>query len=95
MTDIACCGEAVPAAIAAKVKAEREAIIKGEKKVFMGPLSDQGGKEQVPAGKDIADSGLWTMKWYVPGVVTSNYSVDESDRKFRSLSSSLAVRLKT
>lgn len=72
MTDIACCGDAVPAAVISKVRAEREAIIKGDKKVFMGPLSDQSGKEQVPAGKDIADSGLWTMKWYVPGVVTSN-----------------------
>jgi basic membrane protein A and related proteins len=71
ITDIACCGAAVPDDVKKKILAAREALIKGERKVFAGPLSDTSGKEQVPAGKDIADAQLWTMKWYVPGVIAS------------------------
>jgi basic membrane lipoprotein Med (substrate-binding protein (PBP1-ABC) superfamily) len=68
-TDIACCGEAVPAEIAAKVMAERDAIIAG-KHVFTGPISDTTGAERVAAGATLGDGDLWKMDWYVPGVIT-------------------------
>jgi basic membrane lipoprotein Med (substrate-binding protein (PBP1-ABC) superfamily) len=68
-TDVACCNAAVPKEAAAKIKEEREAIIKG-KQVFAGPLLDQDGKERVQAGQVLDDPSLWKMDWYVKGVIS-------------------------
>ena len=67
--DIACCGDAVPKEVVAKVMAERDAIMKG-KNIFTGPIKDVTGTERVAAGKVIEDGALWKMDWYVPGVIT-------------------------
>jgi basic membrane protein A len=67
-TDIACCGPAVPKADVDKIMAERAAIIAG-KQVYAGPLSDQDGKERVPAGGVLSDADLWKMDWYIKGVI--------------------------
>jgi basic membrane lipoprotein Med (substrate-binding protein (PBP1-ABC) superfamily) len=67
-TDIAL-SKTLPKDVTAKIMAEREAIIKG-KQVYAGPLSDNTGKERVPAGKVLSDADLWKMDWYVPGVIT-------------------------
>ncbi|MEJ6785144.1 BMP family ABC transporter substrate-binding protein [Aminobacter sp. Piv2-1] len=69
-TDISCCGPGVPADAAAKIQAERQAIIDGTKKVYAGPLKDRDGKERIPAGAVLNDADLWAMDWYVPGVVS-------------------------
>jgi basic membrane lipoprotein Med (substrate-binding protein (PBP1-ABC) superfamily) len=61
--------KSLPKDIAAKVMAEREAIIKG-KQIFTGPIVDTTGKERVPAGQVLSDADLWKMDWYVPGVIT-------------------------
>jgi basic membrane lipoprotein Med (substrate-binding protein (PBP1-ABC) superfamily) len=68
-TDIVCCGDAVPADAAEKIKAERQAIVDG-KHVFAGPLSDRDGKERVAAGAVLDDAALWQMDWYVDGVIS-------------------------
>jgi basic membrane lipoprotein Med (substrate-binding protein (PBP1-ABC) superfamily) len=68
-TDIACCGNAVPAESANKIKTERDAVING-KHVFTGPLSDRDGKERVAAGSSVSDTDLWKMDWFVKGVVS-------------------------
>ncbi len=68
-TDIACCGPAVPKEAAAKVMAERDAIMKG-KHVYAGPLADREGKQRVAAGQVLSDADLWKMDWYVKGVIT-------------------------
>jgi hypothetical protein len=68
-TDIACCGPAVPKEQAAKVMAERDALMKG-KHVYAGPLVDREGKERVAAGQVLSDADLWKMDWYVKGVIT-------------------------
>lgn len=62
-------GSIVPKDIAAKVMAEREALIKG-KQIFAGPIVDTSGKERVAAGQVLSDADLWKMDWYVPGVIT-------------------------
>lgn len=67
--DIVCCGDAVPADIAAKVMAERDAIIAG-KHIYAGPLSDRDGKEKVAAGAVLDDGALWGMDWFVAGVIS-------------------------
>ena len=67
-TDIALT-KLVPKKIAARVMAERAAILHG-KKIFVGPISDNTGKVRIPAGKSISDAELWNMNWFVPGVIT-------------------------
>lgn len=68
-TDIACCGPTVPKDVAAKVMAERDAIIKG-KLIFAGPITDREGKVHVAAGQSVGDADLWKMDWFVKGVIT-------------------------
>ena len=65
--DIAGFGPAVPKDKAAKIMAERDAIMKG-KQIYAGPLSDREGKERVAAGSVLSDADLWKMDWYVKGV---------------------------
>ena len=67
-TDIVCCGDKVPADLAAKVEAERQAIIDG-KHVFAGPIFDQDGNERVAAGEAPSDGDMWSMDYLVEGVV--------------------------
>ncbi len=68
-TDIACCGPAVSKADAARIMAERSAVMKG-KQIYAGPLADETGKERVPAGGVLSDADLWKMDWYVKGVIS-------------------------
>ncbi|MBN8746031.1 Purine-binding protein [Xylophilus ampelinus] len=67
-TDIAL-GAVLPKELAARVMAERDALMKG-RQVYAGPLKDRDGKERVPAGAVLSDADLWKMDWFVPGVVT-------------------------
>ena len=67
-TDIACCGPAVSKEAAAKIMAERDALMKG-KQVYAGPMTDRDGKERVPTGAVLSDADLWKMDWFVKGVV--------------------------
>lgn len=67
-TDVACCGDAVPADIAAKIESERAAFANG-KHVFEGPLYDQEGTLRVEEGEVPSDGDLWGMDWLLQGVV--------------------------
>lgn len=69
-TDIACCGPAVPEDVKKKIMDERQAIIDGTKQVYAGPLKDRDGKERVAAGAVLSDGDLWSMDWFVPGVIS-------------------------
>jgi simple sugar transport system substrate-binding protein len=40
----------------------------GKNKIFVGPLSDQGGKIQVAATQAIDDAGLLSMRWLLEGI---------------------------
>jgi simple sugar transport system substrate-binding protein len=53
------------AAAADKVKAD---IIAGTLHPFTGPIKDQKGKLQVPAGQHATDEQMLKMDWWVPGV---------------------------
>jgi simple sugar transport system substrate-binding protein len=53
------------AALAASTVAE---ITSGKNKVFVGPITDQGGAIKVPAGSTLDDAGLASMQWLVQGV---------------------------
>ena len=66
--DIACCGDAVPADIVAKIEEGKKAIANGLH-VFQGPLYDQEGTLRVKEGEVPSDGDLWGMDWLLQGVV--------------------------
>lgn len=62
-------GPMVPESVRNQVEAKKEEIIAGKAEVFAGPIKDQNGKLQVPAGKVPTDEELLNMKYFVHGVV--------------------------
>jgi basic membrane protein A len=60
--------KAIPADLVAMVEKNKQAIIKGELNPFTGPIKDNTGKEQVPAGKALSESELRGLRWYVDNV---------------------------
>lgn len=68
-TDIACCGDAVSEDAEKAVMEERQALIDG-KHVFAGPLSDREDNLRVPEGEVLSDGDLWSMDWFVEGVIS-------------------------
>jgi len=68
-TDIACCGKAVSEEDETKIMAQRDELLKGEKLIYAGPLSDRDGNEKVAAGESLSDGDLWSMDWFVTGVI--------------------------
>ncbi len=63
-------GDKISAADTQKIMAVREALLKGEKIIYSGPISDRDGKERVAAGKSLSDPELWKMDWFVKGVTS-------------------------
>jgi basic membrane protein A and related proteins len=43
-------------------------ITSGKQKIFVGPLTDQSGKVQVPAGQGMDDGALSSLQWLVEGI---------------------------
>jgi basic membrane lipoprotein Med (substrate-binding protein (PBP1-ABC) superfamily) len=60
--------EHIPAADIAKIEAVRAKIIAGTFSPWMGPITDQTGKLQEPAGSTISDDNLWNMNFLVANV---------------------------
>ena len=58
----------IPAADIAKIKAVRSEMIAGTFEPFTGPLLDQTGKVEVPAGQKITDDELWSMNYLLANV---------------------------
>ncbi|OGR34899.1 MAG: BMP family ABC transporter substrate-binding protein [Desulfovibrionales bacterium GWA2_65_9] len=71
IVDIAPFGPMVPKAVADKVLAQKAEFVKGNDKVFVGPIKDQGGKVKIPDGVKAEDKELLGMTWFVDGVVGS------------------------
>lgn len=51
------------------VKAAQDKIEAGTLNPFTGPLSDQNGEVKVPAGTTMTDDQVWSMNWFVKGVI--------------------------
>ena len=58
----------MPADVAALATATVDDIKSGKNKVFVGPISDQGGAVKVAAGSTMDDGALSGMQWLVQGV---------------------------
>jgi basic membrane protein A len=62
-------GPMVPEDVRQKVQAEKAAIIAGTAELFAGPVTDQAGKVQIPAGRSATDKELLNMKYFIKGVI--------------------------
>ena len=69
MIKLAPLSKAVPADVAALVKAKEQAIAAGTLHPFQGPVKDQQGKVRVATGSTLSDNEMLGMNWYVEGVV--------------------------
>ncbi len=69
-TDVACCGKAVSEEDKATIMAAREELLNGEKLIYAGPLSDRDGNVKAAEGESLDDGQLWSMDWFVKGVIT-------------------------
>jgi basic membrane protein A len=62
-------GPSVPKDAAALFEEKKAAIVAGKFQPFTGPITDQAGKPRVVASQTLPESELWTMNWYVDGIV--------------------------
>lgn len=62
-------GPGVSEATRAKVAEAEKRIIAGDLVVYAGPLLAQDGHEVVPAGEVLAEDKLWTMDYFVKGII--------------------------
>ncbi|MDR1915840.1 MAG: BMP family ABC transporter substrate-binding protein [Synergistaceae bacterium] len=67
--DLAPFGAAVPEDVRKLVNADKADIISGKLDVFTGPLKDQSGKEIIKKGERMSDDEIWSMNWFVEGVL--------------------------
>ena len=68
MIKLAPLNPAVPKDVADMVAKSQKDIVDGKLHPFQGPLSDNAGKERVPAGKAMTDDEMQKMDFYVAGV---------------------------
>jgi basic membrane protein A len=59
----------VPQAVRDLVAEKQQAMINGSWDVFYGPITDQKGKEIVPAGGKMTDAEMLNMSFFVKGVI--------------------------
>jgi len=67
--DIAPLGPMVPAAVRSLVAAKRQAFIAGTFDEFAGPVRNQTGAVQVPAGSTLNQDAQFSLSWFVQGVI--------------------------
>ncbi|SVC15706.1 uncharacterized protein METZ01_LOCUS268560 [marine metagenome] len=69
LSDITPLNSAVPAELQQKIAEVRESMINGSFHPFTGPVRKQNGEVVVPAGEVIDDNGLWSMVYFVEGII--------------------------
>ncbi|WP_461834789.1 BMP family ABC transporter substrate-binding protein [Desulfothermus sp.] len=71
VVDIAPFGKMVPKNVRDEVMKIRDKIIKKEFVIFKGPIYDQNKKLRVKPGEKMTDTEIWSMNWFVDGVIGS------------------------
>src|SRR2546427_5588341 len=71
MIGLAPFGKSVSTAVQSQITAKMDAIKSGTFYEFTGPLKDQTGSTHVPAGTKLTLNDLFTMDWFVQGVIGS------------------------
>lgn len=69
IVDISEFGKAVPESARAQVLKRRQELIDGSYVVFSGPVVTTEGELKVPEGQVLPDENLFSMDWFVKGVV--------------------------
>jgi basic membrane protein A len=69
IVDLAPLTEYAPEESKEKVEEAKKAILDGSLKVFKGPLLDQSGEVKVKDGDVMSDEDVWSMDWFVKGVI--------------------------
>lgn len=69
IVQLAALGPSVPKEAVGPFEQRKAAILAGRFHPFTGPITDQTGKIRVAAGQTLSEAELWTMKWYVDGIV--------------------------
>jgi simple sugar transport system substrate-binding protein len=58
----------MPSDVAKKAQQALDGLKSGKINIFAGPLTDNTGKQIIPAGKNLDDGALWGMNYYLKGV---------------------------
>ncbi len=58
----------MPASVKAAATEAANGVASGEIQIFAGPLTDNTGKQVIPAGEALSDGDLWGMNYYLEGV---------------------------
>jgi basic membrane protein A and related proteins len=66
--DLAPLTDKVPAEAKELVEKQKQAIISGENKIFVGPIKDQQGNVKIQQGEVMSDEELLKFDWFVEGV---------------------------
>ena len=61
-------GPQVPKAVQQEVLAKQKQVANGQLKPFAGPITDNEGKQVVPAGQALTDAQILSMNYLVAGV---------------------------
>lgn len=69
VVDIAPLAQIVPEETKQLVKEKRDAFIAGEDTIFVGPIKNQAEEIVVPEGKQIDDTDLLNMNYFIQGVI--------------------------
>jgi basic membrane protein A len=67
--DLAPYGPAVPEDVRKLADTEKARFIAGDDMVFTGPIKDQSGAVKIKEGEKMSDADVWSMDWFVEGVV--------------------------
>jgi basic membrane protein A len=60
--------KAIPPDVVALVEKSKDEIIKGQLRIFSGPIKDNTGKERLAAGTSLSESELKGQKWLVDNI---------------------------
>ena len=69
MIDVVGLADDLPPDIRTKIGETRAAMKSGKFTPFDGPLYKQNGDEVVPQGVSLDDASIWSMNYFVKGVV--------------------------
>ena len=69
IVDISDFGKAVPQNVREQVLKRRQELIDGSYVIFSGPVVNTDGKVVVSEGEFLPDEKLFSMDWFVKGVV--------------------------
>lgn len=69
IVDLAPLTQDAPQGAQAKIDEVKKQMLAGTFKIFKGPIKDQGGNVKIKDGEVMSDSDVWSMNWFIEGVI--------------------------